>query len=409
MANPFAAEYGRFSTSITQIRTRGGTNDWDFSIGNLVPRFRGLLRGIRGFEPRASIRGPIRKDRLFLAQDFQFRYVATPVKSLPDEPDVAMRSFDSFTRARQRDVREACAERRADHVSPRDRPRDDEHVPAGGDDAGMASGRDGRRVASTGWRSCPISCSSPRSHFGVSRSRSTATTMPRWSTRRRHRAAASSTIRNATSRSYQWVEALSLTRDLFSGQHVFKFGTDLQRSEYTGLSASRPVEIRRLDGSLAERTAFGAASTQYVHGTEFAVFAQDRWRVNSRLTFELGVRVDRDGVGEGTNWSPRAGMAIARAARRPRDRARRVRQIRPAHAAQRRGIRVVRATHHLALQRRWLANRPADHVDQPDRWPASHARSRGRQHRMGPAVWPPRAVEGGVSGAQRLARARCVA
>ncbi len=98
MANPFAAEYGRFSTSITQIRTRGGTNDWDFSIGNLVPRFRGLLRGIRGFEPRASIRGPIRKDHVFLAQDFQFRYVTTPVKSLPDEPEVEMRSFDSFTR-----------------------------------------------------------------------------------------------------------------------------------------------------------------------------------------------------------------------------------------------------------------------------------------------------------------------
>ena len=97
MANPFAAEYGRFSTSITQIRTRGGTNDRDFSIGNLVPRLRGL-RGLRGFEPRASIRGPIRKDRLFFAQDFQFRYVATPVKSLPDEPEVVMRSFDSFTR-----------------------------------------------------------------------------------------------------------------------------------------------------------------------------------------------------------------------------------------------------------------------------------------------------------------------
>ena len=41
LANPFAAEYGRFSTSITQIRTRRGTNDWDVSPGNLVPRFRG--------------------------------------------------------------------------------------------------------------------------------------------------------------------------------------------------------------------------------------------------------------------------------------------------------------------------------------------------------------------------------
>jgi hypothetical protein len=48
-----------------------------------------------------------------------------------------------------------------------------------------------------------------------------------------------------------------LSRDLWRGQHVFKFGTDLQRSNYTGESVSRPVEIRRLDGTLAERIEFG--------------------------------------------------------------------------------------------------------------------------------------------------------
>ncbi len=98
LANPFAAEYGRFTTSITQIRTRSGSNDWDFSVGNLVPRFRSMFKGIRGFEPRMSLRGPIRKDRVFFSQDLQFRYVGTPVKSLPDEPEVDLRSLDSFTR-----------------------------------------------------------------------------------------------------------------------------------------------------------------------------------------------------------------------------------------------------------------------------------------------------------------------
>ena len=98
LANPFAAEYGRFSTSITQIRTRRGTNDWEIKPGNLMPRFRKSFSGMRGFEPRFSIRGPLKRDRAFLAQDFQFRYVATPVKSLPDEPEIELRSFDSFTR-----------------------------------------------------------------------------------------------------------------------------------------------------------------------------------------------------------------------------------------------------------------------------------------------------------------------
>jgi hypothetical protein len=310
MANPFAAEYGRFSTSITQIRTRGGTNDWDFSVGNLVPRFRGLLRSIRGFEPRASIRGPIRMDRLFLAQDFQFRYVNTPVKSLPDEPEVGMRSFDSFTR-----LDNVFSARHVLSGALIMFPREIERVtmstfrpaattPEWHQEGWSAGGVDRLAIlpdlvleSTFSLRHFEIEVDSPN-HDPMVFAPET-------------QSGGFFNDQERDVRSYQWVEALSLTRNFFSGQHVFKFGTDLQRSEYTGSSASRPVEIRRLDGSLAERTAFGAPSSQAVQGTEFAVFAQDRWRLNSRLTFEFGVRVDRDGVGEGTNWSPRAGMALA--------------------------------------------------------------------------------------------------
>ena len=31
LSNPFAAEYGRFSTSVTQVRTKRGTNEWKFA------------------------------------------------------------------------------------------------------------------------------------------------------------------------------------------------------------------------------------------------------------------------------------------------------------------------------------------------------------------------------------------
>ena len=41
------------------------------------------------------------------------------------------------------------------------------------------------------------------------------------------------------------------------------------------------------------------------------MFVQDRWRVNDRLAFELGLRSDRDDIVEKVNYSPRAGMSVS--------------------------------------------------------------------------------------------------
>ncbi|HEY7450795.1 MAG TPA: TonB-dependent receptor, partial [Vicinamibacterales bacterium] len=111
--------------------------------------------------------------------------------------------------------------------------------------------------------------------------------------------------------SVQWIQALTVQRDNWHGQHVFKVGLDLQYSGYTGTSASRPVEIRRLDGSLAELDVFEPPTTQEVGGAEFSLFAQDRWRMGSRVTLELGYRMDRDHVVDKFNWSMRGGASIA--------------------------------------------------------------------------------------------------
>ena len=77
LSNPFAAEYGRFSTSITQVRTRQGTNDWEIKPGNLAPavpegpqrdtRLRAALLGARTSQaqpgvPRAGFSVPLCRD-----------------------------------------------------------------------------------------------------------------------------------------------------------------------------------------------------------------------------------------------------------------------------------------------------------------------------------------------------------
>jgi hypothetical protein len=308
LANPFAAEYGRFSTSVTQVRTRRGTNDWEVKPGNLVPRFRKSLRRVRGFEPRFSVRGPLKRDRAFIAQDFQFRYVATPVKSLTDEPEVELTSFDSFTRldtvisARHtlggglisfpREIRRATMSTfRPPEVTP---DFNQSGWSAGGvDRLAIAPDVVLETTLSGRWFEINVNTDGQGPMVYAPQTQS-------------------GSFFNDQERevgSLQWVEALSLSRD-WRGPHVFKFGTDLQRSRFRGFSASRPLEIRRLDGSLAERTVFGGRTTQEVAGLEFGVFAQDRWRVGSRVTFELGLRLDRDAIVERVKWSPRAGVAI---------------------------------------------------------------------------------------------------
>jgi hypothetical protein len=103
---------------------------------------------------------------------------------------------------------------------------------------------------------------------------------------------------------------MSVSLSDWLGQHLFKFGLDFQDSYYDGTSLSRPIEIWRLDGSLAERTIPGGPTQQSVSAAELALYAQDRWRVGSRVTIDAGLRMDREDVIERVNWSPRGGVAI---------------------------------------------------------------------------------------------------
>jgi hypothetical protein len=310
LANPFAAEYGRFSTSIVQIRTRRGTNDWEYSPGNLMPRFRKGFAGIRGFEPRFSVRGPLIEDRLFLSQDVQFRYVKDPVRSLPGEPDIKLKSFDSFSRLDGvLSARHSLGgmivlfPRTVDHITMNTfRPPD---VAPEFAQSGASGGAQDRFAFSP---SMVLESTLAYRQFEVNISPYGTAPMvfapPSESGNFFNR-------QEREVRSIQWVESLSMFRDQWVGQHVFKFGTDLQHSSYDGFSESRLVEIRRMNGTVAERITFDPRTTQDVSTLEFAAYGQDTWRIGSRLTIEAGLRMDREAVIERVNWSPRGGASLA--------------------------------------------------------------------------------------------------
>ena len=246
---------------------------------------------------------------MFLAQDVQFRDLNDPVKSLPDDPEIRLTSFDSFTRI--------------DSVlSPRHTfgglvvlfPRKIEHLTMNTFRPPEVTPEFNQSGTSVG----------VLDRFAISTAMVLESTLAgRWfeinvNTDGRlpmiyctgDAAGNFFNDQKREVRSVQWVEALSLSVDKWRGQHLFKFGLDFQDSHYNGSSVSRPVEIHRLDGSLAERSVPGPPTTQEVTAAELALFAQDRRRLGSRVTLELGLRMDCEDVVKRMNWSPRGGVSV---------------------------------------------------------------------------------------------------
>ena len=311
LSNPFAAEYGRFSTSVTQVRTRRGTNDWIVRPGNLTPGFGKGFAFISRFEPRLSISGPIKRDRLLFGQYLQYRFARTQVKSLPGAPRLGLDSFDSFTR-----VDAVISPRHALTVGVIYFPRKitnatmstfrpPETTPKFTQD-GFSAGLVDRLVLSPG---AVLESTLAVRTFEVELK--SADDLPMVYAPEGQ----SGPFFNRQTRkvgSLQLVEALAISKRGSTGQHVFKIGFDLQRSGFDGENFSHGVDVLRIDGSLAERITYAPLPTfPEVAATEFALFAQDRWRVNSRLSLELGLRFDRDGVVERVNFSPRVGVAVS--------------------------------------------------------------------------------------------------
>jgi outer membrane receptor protein involved in Fe transport len=114
--------------------------------------------------------------------------------------------------------------------------------------------------------------------------------------------------RNSTS--FQLVETLTVSGDGPWGSPPVKFrdrraGVRLRRHERSG-----PVLVERSDGTPARRLDYSGATRQSVGGVDLAVFAQERLQLGPRWTVDFGARLDRDGIVDRVNVSPRISAAV---------------------------------------------------------------------------------------------------
>jgi hypothetical protein len=101
LTNPYAAEYGKFTGGVTAVETRSGTDKFNVEAQSSFPRLRrrgGKWAGIEAFTPRLAFSGPLKRNKLWFMQSFEYRFVRTPVESLlPDSRDTSLESLDSVT------------------------------------------------------------------------------------------------------------------------------------------------------------------------------------------------------------------------------------------------------------------------------------------------------------------------
>jgi hypothetical protein len=316
LPNPYAVEYGRFSSGLVVIRTRKAALDkWKTRVGRLEPSLHNKRReplhftGLEGWGPWIETGGPLVNDRLFIEQSAQYRYDTTDVPSLPEELRQVTHWFSTFTRV----------------------------------DANLSPNQSfiasfgffpSKRLSSTLGTFTPPDATvdlysratngafTVRSVWGEHLVGETTAQFQRFETDvRPHGAAPMELLPETTLGNFfntqerdtstaQFIHTLSGTRQGWGGLHSVKFGFDLLYTDYSGSSISRPVVILRSDGVLTRRIGFTGPTRQAVQSTDIAVFGQDRLQLGPRWLLEFGGRLDRDGIIGRVTGTPRIGSVF---------------------------------------------------------------------------------------------------
>jgi hypothetical protein len=315
--NPYAAENGRFSSSIVRLETRSGGDRWRATANTFIPipcltLCDGKSMGVRSYNPRAWIGGPLVKERLFLSQSLEFKLNKVRVPSL-QAPDnlIEAYTYDVFTR-----LDANLGSRHALTASVALFPRDIHYVNLNTFNPGPVTANLRLRGYSIGVSDTSTLAPTLVATFSVNASRFHTTVDGQGTDDMEITPGGNQghyfNTQDRRTQAYQAAGSITTARSSAWGEHLLKTGFDVLQSSYTGTSLSRSVLVRREDGTLSQRIDFGATTmTQEVSGTDVAVFAQDQWRIGGRLRIEPGIRLDRDGVLAATTVSPRVSVVLS--------------------------------------------------------------------------------------------------
>ena len=315
LTNPYAAEYGKFTGGVTAVTTRSGTDKFNVEAQNFFPRFRrrgDKWSGIEAFTPRLAFSGPLRRNKLWFMQSFEYRFVRTPVYSLPpDKRDTGLESFDSVTQI-DSDINPKHHLTSTFSLFPQKlrfvglNTFNPQEVTPNYKQRGFFLGLNERWI---------VSDKAVLESY-VSVKKFDADVFPSSGEQAMNFApdVNSGNYFNRQDRRSKRLEALEIynfTPPDFAGTHFMKVGVGLTHTTFDGRNRSNTVRILRRDGTISQQIDFVGDGVLSRNTTEFSSFFEDKWTINDRLTLEYGVRLDRDTIAHENNLAPRLAFAFS--------------------------------------------------------------------------------------------------
>ncbi len=315
ISNPYDPQYGKFTGAVSTVATK--TSDYEkfhFSIQNFTPRPRvrdGSIRGIGGSTPRVTFTGPLLHGKIAITQSFEYRFVETPVNSLPAfQRDTKLESFDWYT---QIDLTLSPKQTAAVSIS---------LYPQKLDYLGLNTFTPQPATPDFHQRGYQINVQHRylvgkegllSSQFSYNRFDADVTAQSNDPYRLLLETSEGGFFNRQGRRTSRtsWQENYRFAPWRFAGSHEFTVGLSYEHSGYEGRSTFLPVEIDGLANDPVERISFSSPTSFGSHQNETAWFAGDQWSIVPRLTLSLGVRFDNDTITHTTHAAPRTGFLLA--------------------------------------------------------------------------------------------------
>jgi hypothetical protein len=310
----YEAQYGRFSGGLTLIQTKPPSNEWRYELNDLLPtpRFRsGHLVGLQDDGPRVSFTGPIIPNKLAFIESAEYYMSKQPVRGLAwPYNETKTEDYNSFT-----SLQYIFSPQHLFTVNVNVFPVKKEFVDISSLVPQSASSNYGQKGFSVQ--------ALDRYLFTSGGILSTFIQSIRFNSNAHGQGPLDMLVTpngwggnffntyDRRSTEQQIRQMYELPRTEWLGKHEFKVGAEYVRRVYDGTSVSRPVQLLRADGTLAEEIDFSGPASLAVEDSEVGLFVQDHWAFSDQLGVDAGMRFSTQTIGEPAAFAPRFGLVYS--------------------------------------------------------------------------------------------------